>query len=141
MDTITEAASSEAEEVGQEGDETEAAAAAQDVSTAPVSEAREALQTTMEPEIVQEAPAEVPEKGEADHADLHISDKNVVENAVQATTHTPQNEVTLEDAAQATCQTKTENCSAEGETASVTDQAYHNKTFVVDDPDGRVVQV
>lgn len=150
MDTITEAASSEAEEVGQEEDvrgldEAEAVTVrvAQDVSTAPAGKAKEDLQGDVESgesQAVGSQAEESKEDGKADHTATPSSDKYTVEDAAQTATHTPtRNENTVEDVAEAV--TVTESCAAESEAASETPQGHSNAAFVTDDPDSQVVQV
>lgn len=149
MDTITEAASSEAEEVSQAGDErgldeVETAVAAQDQSTAPEDKTRGGLQTDVEsePRDVETQAEGLKEDGEADHAATLAGDKDTVQDAAQTVTQTPPgDESTREDAAQAADQIQTESCPAEGEAASETPLAHYNEAFVADDPDGKVVQV
>lgn len=150
MDTITEAASSEAEEVSQAGDErgldeAETAVAAQDASTALEGKTREGLQTNVEsgePRDVGTQAEGSKEDGEADHTATLPDDKDAVQDAAQTATHTPPgDESTGEDAARAADQTQTESCAAEGEAASETPQAHYNEAFVADDNDGKVVQV
>lgn len=150
MDTITEAATSEAEEISQAGDERsldepEIAVAAQDASTAPDGKTRESLQTDVESGKLcdVETEAKGPEEdGEVAHAATLTGDKDAVQDGAQTVTHTPPgDESTGNNVQQAADHTQMESCSAEREAASEMPQAHNNEAFVADDPDGKVVQV
>lgn len=150
MDTITEAASSEAEEVNQEEDgrgpsEAEAVMTADKPSTEPKGEAPEGPQASKElgePQAL-ETKAEAPEGGEETYrAATPVSDKNTVDDATQTAKHMPsRSENAGEDAVQTANQAKTESSTAESETVNRTPQAHYNEAFVLDDLDGQSVEV
>lgn len=130
MDTITEAATSEAEETSQAGDsrspgETQAAPAAQDASTTPQSE------TTEDPEAREKSEEPVPAETKA-----HEENR---EDGRAATP--PGSEGTVQDATQTPDQIDTESCTVHGDVESVTPQEHYNRAFITDDLEEQPIQV